>query len=69
MKKKIFDWLSNWLVEHTEEWDEMTFSIYQKDILFIHTFYKRSWDFKWEEVYIFLGWNIKLFSYSTQRSK
>jgi hypothetical protein len=65
MKKKISDWLSNWLAETEEEWNEMTYSVYQKDILFIHILYKHAWNYKWRDVYVFLGWRIKLFSYTT----
>ena len=67
MKREIFECLSNWLMEHGKEWSEIDHSSYSKDFLFIHAFYKHHVNFWWEEAYVFIGWRIKLFSYSKRK--
>jgi len=69
MKRKIFDWLSNWLMENGSEHSEIDYSHYSKNWLFVHAFYQHHINFMWEEVYIFLGWRIVLFSYKTRKDK
>ena len=64
MKRRIFEWLSNWLMEHGKEWNEIDHSQYSKDFLFIHAFYIHHVNFCWEEAYVFLGYRIKLFAWA-----
>jgi hypothetical protein len=63
MKKKIYEFLSNWLIEHGEEWHEADSSSYKKDFLFIHAIFIHDSRWQWVDLDVSLFYYITLFRY------
>lgn len=69
MKKKIYSFLSNWLIEHGKGSHEADRSCYVKDLLVFHAIFTHDSRWQWEDLAVTLFYCVTLFRYCKRASQ